>query len=156
MPGFVFRAAAGGALRLAVAAMGLGVAMLSPGPAGAIDVRRDMGGSVEERIGMVRALAASGTPVRISGLCVSACTLLLGVPGACVTPEARLGFHGPTSPLPGIPLPRPEFEQVTREMAAHYPPAIAAWFMAEARMTTGRYITISGAEAIRMGARPCR
>jgi len=129
--------------------------LLCAGQAMAMDVRKDMGGSVEDRLDEIARLEQAGTPVRIVGTCVSACTLYLGLATACVMPKARLGFHGPSTRLKGLPLPREEFERLSRLMAAQYPPAIRAWFMAEARMVTGDYITISGAEAIRLGARPC-
>ena len=118
-------------------------------------VRRDMGGSVTERLVELRALERAGVPVRIAGTCVSACTMYLGLPMACVDPGASLGFHGPSTRLRGIPLTPDEFDRLSREMAQHYPPAIRAWFLAKARMVTGDYITITGAEAIRMGAHPC-
>jgi len=134
----------------------LAVAVFAPVQrAEAMEVRKDMGGSVEERLAEIARLEQAGTPVRIVGTCVSACTLYLGLSTACVKPGARLGFHGPSTRLRGLPLPYEEFERLSRLMAEKYPPAIRAWFMAEARMVTGDYITISGAEAIRLGARPC-
>lgn len=125
------------------------------GSATAMTITRDMGGSVRERIVQVSALSEKGTEVRIVGTCISACTLLLGVPTACVTPFAKLGFHGPSTRARGLPLPRAEFERVSAQMAALYPPQIRKWFMATARMTTGDYILISGRDAIAMGARAC-
>ncbi len=124
-------------------------------PAQAITVKRDLGGSVAERIQQVRQLSATGTPVRIEGTCISACTLLLGVPTTCVSPQARLGFHGPSSRLRGIPLPPEEYERVSRQMAEMYPAELRRWFMAKARLYTTSYLVISGGEAIRMGARAC-
>ncbi|MBC2835104.1 hypothetical protein H7F16_06260 [Gemmobacter straminiformis] len=121
----------------------------------AMIVTRDMGGSVRERIAQVNDLSANGTEVRIVGTCVSACTLLLGVPTACVAPQARLGFHGPSTRKRGLPLPRDEYERVSAEMASLYPPQIRRWFMTTARKTTGDYILISGRDAIAMGARAC-
>jgi hypothetical protein len=121
----------------------------------ALDVRNDMGGPVSQRINKVEQLRAAGTQVRILGTCVSACTLYLGLPNTCVSSSARLGFHGPSTPMRGLPLPREEFERVTRQMAGYYPGQIRGWFMTEARMITESYYTISGAQAIAMGARAC-
>lgn len=120
-----------------------------------ITITRDMGGSVRERIMQVSDLSAKGTEVRIVGTCISACTLLLGVPNACVTPTARLGFHGPSTRKRGLPLPRAEYERVSAQMASLYPPQIGDWFMNTARKVTGDYILISGRDAIAMGARAC-
>lgn len=113
-------------------------------------VTNDNGGPVQERIDQMRGMDG----VRIVGDCMSACTLYLGLPDTCVTPSARLGFHSPTSALPGIPLPREDWERVTAQMAAHYPPAIADWFMREARWSE-RVMLLSGREAIRMGVAEC-
>lgn len=129
---------------------------LAAPPAAAEVIRHDLGGDLDQRVALVERLRAAGTPIRIEGTCVSACTLYLGLPNACVTPGAELGFHGPRTRLPGIPLPHADFERQTRVMAAHYPGAIRDWFMAEARMlTTARYYVLSGEQAIRMGARAC-
>ncbi len=121
----------------------------------AMTVTRDMGGSVRDRIVQVKSLSQSGAQVRILGTCISACTLLLGVPNACVSPSARLGFHGPGTRQNGLPLPRAEYERVSLQMASLYPPQIRNWFMARARKITGDYIVISGRDAIAMGARAC-
>lgn len=126
-----------------------------PVQADAMTVTRDMGGSVRERIVQVKSLSQSGAQVRILGTCISACTLLLGVPNACVSPNARLGFHGPGTRHNGLPLPRAEYERVSLQMASLYPPQIRSWFMARARKITGDYILISGRDAIAMGARAC-
>jgi ATP-dependent protease ClpP protease subunit len=133
----------------------LATLVLSPLPARALDIRNDPGGPVEARIAQLQALRDKGTPVRIIGTCLSACTLLLGLAQTCVMPDARLGFHGPSTRLKGIPLPREEFERVSRLMAEHYPEPLRRWFLAEARMRTDGYITLRGWQAIAMGARAC-
>lgn len=130
------------------------IAAVAP-QANAMTVRQDLGGSVRERFVQVEQLSRSGAQVRIVGTCISACTLLLGVPNACVAPSARLGFHGPATRQNGLPLPREEYERVSLQMASLYPPQIRNWFMATARKTTGDYILISGETAIAMGARAC-
>jgi hypothetical protein len=59
------------------------------------------GGSVFGFIGDYDELRRSGRPVRIDGLCVSACTLLVGeIPPdrICVTPYAKLAFHSAKEP----------------------------------------------------------
>jgi hypothetical protein len=73
--------------------------------------------------------------------CQSACTLLLL--RGCVTPAHRLTFH----------LPSVDHPYWRGRMAAHYPPAIAAWFLA---LPSGddRW-RMTGAEAIRLGVREC-
>ncbi|WP_050521652.1 hypothetical protein [Pseudorhodobacter wandonensis] len=131
------------------------VALAIPKSASALDIRNDLGGAVSSRIAKVEQLRAAGIQVRILGTCVSACTLYLGLPNTCVATSARLGFHGPSTRLKSIPLPRQEFERISRQMATYYPGKIRKWFMSQARMRTGSYYTISGTQAIAMGARPC-
>ena len=118
-------------------------------------IRYDMGGDVEQRIREVERLRAEGTVVRIEGTCVSACTLYLGLPNSCVAANAQLGFHGPRTRIPGLPLPREVFERESGIMATYYPGQIRSWYMSEARMITESYYTISGTQAAAMGAHLC-
>lgn len=101
----------------------------------------DPGGPIAARAAAIR----SAPPAEIRGLCMSACTMLMAT--GCVHPGAVLVFHGPVTDDPGA------FEHYSRVMARHYPPAIADWFMAEGRFG-GPWI-MTGAEAIRLGARGC-
>lgn len=121
----------------------------------AIVITQDLGGSVENRLRSIEQLRLAGTRVEIRGQCASACTMLLGLPNTCVARAARLGFHGPQSQYYGIALPPEEFEYWSRIMASHYPGAIKRWFMSEARQTTMSLITLTGTQAIKMGARSC-
>ncbi|MCC7320316.1 MAG: hypothetical protein IT542_04980 [Rubellimicrobium sp.] len=144
-----------GRARLAAALCLLATTLPAILPAATLTIRDDPGGSLAERLALIERYRAAGTALRIEGSCISACTLYLGLPGTCVTRGARLGFHGPRTGLPGIPLPRAEFERLTRVMAAHYPPAIRDWFMTEARLTTTGYHVLSGVQAVAMGAQAC-
>lgn len=121
----------------------------------ALIVRNDLGGSVEARLIMIAALRNEGRRIEIRGECASACTMYLGLPNACVSRAAQLGFHGPQSQYYGISLPPDEFEYWSRVMASYYPAPIALWFMSQARETTVGLITISGLQAIKMGAHAC-
>lgn len=138
---------------------GLSVVLALSGPVLAakppLVVTNDLGGVLTDYMASVEKLRRNGTPVVIRGTCVSACTLYLGLPNACVARNARLGFHGPSSPFPGIPLPPNQFERVSRQMATYYPADIRAWFLTTARKVTENYYVLTGAEAIAMGARPC-
>ncbi len=90
------RTVAGFALALTVAVS------IAPGPAAAVpanstvDVSNDPGGFMGQHDTRWRSRAAKGVNVRISGLCASACTILLHhIPRdkICVTSGARIGFH---------------------------------------------------------------
>lgn len=116
-------------------------------------IRHDMGGSVSAR---VEHLAHTTGPIRIVGACYSACTLSLGHPQVCVSPDARLGFHGPST-RSVLPLPREEWERVSREMADHYPPKVRLWFLTTGRFLSAQHMRVMrGAELIGMGVKECR
>lgn len=117
-------------------------------------IRNDGGGVVSEYMRTVRAAIITGQRVEIEGSCDSACTLWLAV--ACVRPNARLGFHGPSSGLYGIGLPPAEHDRIALEMARFYPPQIARWFLAGPTKQVLGMTYISGATAIEMGAEKCR
>ncbi|CUX79348.1 MAG: hypothetical protein HLUCCA05_14670 [Roseibaca calidilacus] len=150
--GYPLRAATIG---LAILALLHGPALVYAQAAPVSVIHNDNGGSLEERLEMIDQMRRAGQRVEIRGRCASACTMFLGLPNACVARTARLGFHGPSSQFYGISLAPREFEYWSRVMADHYPSAIRTWFMRTARFTTMDTITITGAEAIRLGARAC-
>lgn len=122
---------------------------------GALVVVRDNGGLLEERMRHLSALRRSGQRVEIRGQCVSACTLYLGLPRTCVSPDTVMGFHGPQSELYGIALPPAEFEYWSRVMADHYPAPLRRWFLAEGRHEIMGVHRIRGRELIRLGVPEC-
>lgn len=93
---------------------------------------RDPGGVLAERMAMVEALRLSGAPVHIRGRCLSACTLYLGLPNACLERDATLGFHGPW-PVAGRAMSPAAFEAASERMASYYPPSVARRFIEEWR-----------------------
>ena len=117
-------------------------------------VVNDLGGSVDERLIQMNSL--QDTSVEIQGTCLSACTMFLGLPHVCVSPQATLGFHGPRTALPGIPLPRKEFEKYSHVMAQEYPPKLRSWFLKEARYHINDIILLSGSEVIKLGSKECK
>lgn len=144
--------------RMALASLvcALAFASVSAAHAGKTKViEYDSGGSVEARLTELSKLRTNGTNVRIEGFCASACTLYLGLPHTCVAKAATMGFHGPTSQYPGIPLPYEAFQRVTQTMADHYPTPLRDWFMRKGRLETKGLQKFSGAELIKMGARGC-
>lgn len=143
-------------LAATVAAIGPAPAeTLWPAAARRISIANDPGGAVEDYARRVAALRDSAVEVRITGGCWSACTLYLALPQTCVTRTARLGFHGPSSRYPGIPLPQPAFDTISRRMAAHYPEPLRGWYLAKGRFRTRGFTEFTGAELIRMGVPRC-
>lgn len=87
----------------------------------------DPGGGLQARVAEIAALERLGVEKRISGECLSACTMYLGLSTACFEPDAVLGFHGPAR-LGGTLS--PERQAVAAAvMATYYPPRLAAWFL---------------------------
>ena len=110
------------------------------------------GGSIPAHAALADALTAARCEVRIEGQCISACTMLLDVPGACVSSGAMLMFHGPQFDYGMTQMPRAEFDHWSQVLADHYPRRIARWYLAEGR--NGQH-WMTGREAIRLGARRC-
>lgn len=126
------------------------------GAQGRLVVGDDPGGSLPARVAQVARLRAEGAVVEIRGrYCLSACTLYIGLPRACVSPATVFGFHGPSSRFYGISLPPRQFEHWSRVMAAHYPPRLRRWFMASARHVTMGFARLSGRELIALGVAAC-
>lgn len=122
-----------------------------PGP---LVVRNDRGGRIAPRAAEVAALRASGRAVEIRGeVCLSSCTLYLALPQVCVDPRTTFGFHGPSHH--GRKLSDRDFAYWSELIAAHYPKALAAWYLREGRNTISGYHRIKGAELIRLGLRAC-
>lgn len=130
-------------------------ALLSlPVAADPLVIRNDRGGEVVERLAQIMLLQSTGQSVEIRGQCMSSCTMLLVLERVCVAPDARLGFHGPSSY--GRALDAVSFNEWSRVIASHYPPAVAKWYMSEARFRIRRLSFLSGRELTRHGVRECR
>lgn len=110
----------------------------------ALIIAAHMGGSISDHEALVRWVERSGCDVRIEGQCASACTMLLAV--GCVTPGARLGFHRPEASS--------HLAEWTRRMARLLPPRLARWYL-DGPAASRAVVWITGAEAIRLGARRC-
>ncbi len=115
---------------------------------------RDPGGSVALRVIEIGALEARRQEKRVSGECLSACTMYLGLSTACFDPDAVLGFHGPRLAF-GLAMTSGQFEAITQTMASYYPPRIAKRFLDDWRHSD-RFHRIPAARLIARGeARAC-
>lgn len=124
---------------------------LSSGAFGyAIDVWSP-GGDIYQFAQQRESMIENGVTPRLHN-CASACTMFLSVPGACVYPWSRIGFHQAYKMIPGGVLPSPDG---TREMWSTYPPLVrraAGWPMHD---PSGMRI-VSGATLIAHGYPRCR
>ncbi|MGR3377410.1 hypothetical protein [Salipiger abyssi] len=117
-------------------------------------IGNDPGGRLKPRFEEIRRMRARGDRVEIRGsYCLSACTLYLGAGNVCVSPATRFGFHGPS--YLSDPISSERFDYWSRRMAQHYPPQVSSWFLTRARYVTRGYMSLSGAELIRMGVPRC-
>lgn len=115
---------------------------------------RDPGGSVALRVMEIGVMEARGVEKRVSGECLSACTLFLGLSTACFEEDAVLGFHGPRM-AGGRPMSPRQFDGITRSMAEFYPDRLARWFLEEGRHRQ-EMVRIPARELIARGeARAC-
>ena len=156
----------GAALALALLAAGPAAAVAAdPGP---LRILNDPGGEIGVRLRQVAHLRAQGRAVRIEGTCHSACTLYLGLEGACVTPAARLGFHGPRAApravraqatrggqAGALGLSRAEADYWTGVMAAHYPEPLRSWFLIRMAEDPAPLRVLRGSQLIAAGLPAC-
>jgi hypothetical protein len=83
---------------------------------------RDSGGNLRAYVEEVKRLNAQGAPKTIRGVCVSACTIFLGVKKVCVEPTAQLWFHAAHLPRGG------DTDALgSLEMLSYYPPRVREW-----------------------------
>ena len=116
----------------------------------ALVIAAHMGGSIADAEAVARWAQASRCEVRIEGTCASSCTMLLSV--GCVMPDARLGFHAPTAG--GQRMDEVQRAAWAGRMAAALPPRLAGWYLTGPAYSRAP-VWISGAEAIKAGARRC-
>jgi hypothetical protein len=122
--------------------------------AGAYVVGNDRGGFIRNRLIELRNLRASGRHVEIRGnICYSTCTMLLGLPQTCISPDTTFGFHGPSNM--GMPLNPKQFEYYSQVIAQYYPAPLQSWYMSTGRKRIYGLHRIRGSEIIRMGIRAC-
>lgn len=141
---------------LAVAATCLGAATASPAQdRGVVVIRDDPGGRIVARLHEIDRILATGQRVEIRGrFCHSTCTMMIGLPGTCVSAGTRFGFHGPS--FLGVPMSARQFDYWSWQMARFYPPPLRDWFMRTGRHRIDGLYELSGVELIRMGIRECR
>lgn len=134
----------------------LGTGLVAPESAEAqqtIVVRNDIGGLIQRRANKVSQIRATGQRVEILGTCLSSCTMYLGAGNVCISPNARFGFHGPSSY--GRRLVPQDFERWSNVVASHFKPELQRWFMTKARYRINGFYRISGRQLIRMGYARC-
>lgn len=111
-----------------------------------IEIASDGGGMVGDYDKFYTYLRAAGIHVKITGACVSACTLVLSLPKdeVCVGPAAKFGFHLATED--GIPN-----MKVTQDLIRwYYPEEVQKWIEQHGPLTSD-VIYMTAQEAIQLG-----
>lgn len=112
----------------------LALLLLLCAPASALTIRDDPGGYLDKHAYRFYAVVRRGEPIRVLGLCASACTLVLGLPRVCVGPRAAFGFHGAF-----YADRRGRFVRGSasgnRFLWRHYPPRVRAWLTRHGGLT---------------------
>lgn len=107
----------------------------------------DGGGDVLHYMNNVHVANARREEQRLDGTCLSACTMKLGIRRACVTPEARFGFHSPVRADGSLAA---GWRAV---LLGHYPERVRRYV--EPMLAERDYTMVSGATLIALGMRPC-
>lgn len=115
------------------------------------DVIWDEGGLINDRGRAVHEIIGRGDPVRIKGLCLSACTMFLAVPWVCVYPDAVLMFHGPRG-VDG-PVTDTEYSAGVVWMSRYYPDPLRQWFL---EIGHDRETWLLGRSLIDLGVNACK
>ena len=119
----------------------------------AVVIKNDRGGDVLEYYAKYQALRSRGERVVVDGDCLSACTLVLSLPGdqRCFTRRARLGFHAAWDEAGTGTVPNPVGTAI---FMSAYPPEILRWITRRGGLTT-KVLYLEGKELAAM-YRPCR
>lgn len=109
----------------------------------------DGGGNVATFVMWYKRLAESGVPVRVRGLCVSACTFVLMLPKSqvCVEPTASFGFHLATDGDDNADVP------ITAALIRRwYPESVRKWLVGKTLAERPIYMTAE--EAVKLDVFP--
>lgn len=111
-------------------------------------ISNDHGGCPSAYHAKAMAFKRANSVVVISGVCASSCIAYLGLPRACVTPDAQLMAHHAQSDDPRIRRNAEElvFSTVPARLASYW----------RACIDQKEECWLSAAQAVSMGVRPCR
>ena len=120
----------------------------------AIRIADDRGGKIGNYLDRYEAVRTSGETVVIDGLCLSACTIVLGSVShdkICVTSQASLGFHAAYDvDANGRTVTNRE---ATQMLYSHYPSPVRRWIAARGGLTS-QVLYLRGKELMSL-YRPC-
>jgi hypothetical protein len=112
-------------------------------------IKYDTGGFINDYIERYETIRANGVHVVVEGVCLSACTMVLGIvprENVCVTSRAQFGFHAAFTKPKKVTLPSPDG---SRRLMEHYAPDVRSWVTRHGGLTS-RVLVLKGAELARM------
>jgi hypothetical protein len=120
-----------------------------------VRITNDEGGSINQYFARYQGIRDSGDTVVIDGLCLSACTLVLGIlprDKVCATDGAMLGFHAAWRPngLGGRQLAADQ----TQRMMQSYPASVRRWISRQGGLSS-EMVFVHG-RALNAMVRRCR
>jgi hypothetical protein len=108
--------------------LGAALALVSAAPAASVVITSDKGGQIGAYVARYSKVRQRGERVVIDGVCLSACTIVVGMippERLCATRNAVLGFHAAWFP-DGAGGMRPSRE-ATQVLMKFYPPSLRQW-----------------------------
>ena len=125
-------------MRFCASLVGAALALtIATGASATMRIGDDVGGRIGAYVDQYMAARNSGERVVIDGVCLSACTLVLGIVPRnriCVTRRAMLGFHAAWMPGPqGRPVPSAVGTQALWEI---YPQHVKRWISARGGLSS--------------------
>jgi hypothetical protein len=143
-------------MRLRAIAIGAAImALAATGASAAMRISDDVGGRIGHYVDQYSSVRSSGERVVIDGVCLSACTLVLGIvprERICVTRRATLGFHAAWMPGPqGRPVRSAAGTQALWEL---YPAHVRRWIQSRGGLSS-KMMFLRGRELMSM-YRECR
>jgi hypothetical protein len=141
-------------MRVRAALAGVAIAALSAlsstNANATVVITDDVGGRIGKYVEMFQNARQTGEMVVIDGMCLSACTLVLGIvprDRICITRRATLGFHAAW--LPG-PEGRPVHSAAgTQALWEYYPPHVRRWISSRGGLQS-KMIFLRGSELTAM------
>lgn len=134
----------------------LAVLVAVPSAASAeVRITNDEGGSINQYFARYQSMRDSGESVVIDGVCLSACTLVLGIlprERVCATDGAMLGFHAAWRPN-GLGGASAAPDQ-TRRMMDAYPASVRRWISRQGGLSS-EMVFVHG-KALNAIVRKCR
>jgi hypothetical protein len=115
-----------------------------------VSIYDDRGGLVTDYFKALEYYKSHGIKVRISGNCMSACVLALGVKNVCVTPQAVVKAHMARGAVTNKP-----HVYMTASMMASIPDRVAIYLIPRLKLDFTPETTLDYPKLLSLGIKPC-